>query len=631
MKYFLALVVVCVQVGTGVLGQGSPVHHVKTAADLVALNIPNVSTRLSALLTGVATENDGKGGLFFYQASSAVATNAHSIFKPAGSGGRWLRASMNISEEDGSPSVLRATGIKVTNGTMTDNGDGTVSIATGSTSGGGSAPVGTVIQDNGATSAFFPPVFESISGTNLIQALYGYPFNSDPLTPANSTNFNFIGILTATDYVNYFMRSVGMIDLFGEATPTIASGVITLTDADGPWVSIQAETGSADDLVTIVAPTQRHGVNIHHLLNVFSPLTGDTITFKHGVNNIFSVSGNDIVLSVGEFAIGVTVGTNWLLMSTADLAPVASPSFAGTATFGTGNGNINVGATGFNITSDGDGGGRFLGLGDGSDEDWSFNLDDTPNVIAHSSGTGVTIHRWTGIGMEFGGTISPITSDVGALGTGALMWADLFLASGGVINWNNGDVLLTHSADTLTMSGGTWVPGLLRYPNSASDATLATAGDTSYNTTDEQLSFHSAADGEISGEVAISAILHKTWSFDPDAICDGAVDRLFLMTIGDDLPEGMIIDEWKVSFEADPTTEVDLDLKFADAYIGVANATVIDVLDTTAGVSAEDTDANINGGAAVANGKVLYLEFGTAYTESNHQIIFEIYYHAEED
>ena len=103
------------------------------------------------------------------------------------------------------------------------------------------------------------------------------------------------------------------------------------------------------------------------------------------------------------------------------------------------------------------------------------------------------------------------------------------------------------------------------------------------------------------------------------------------MTIGDDLPEGMIIDEWKVSFEADPTTEADLDLKYADAFIGVANAAVIDVLDTTNGASTEDTDASINSGAAVANGKVMYLEFGTAYTEANHQIIFEIWYHAKED
>ena len=48
---------------------------------------------------------------------------------------------------------------------------------------------------------------------------------------------------------------------------------------------------------------------------------------------------------------------------------------------------------------------------------------------------------------------SPATSDGNALGTTSLMWSDLFLASGGVINWNNGDVLATHSANTLAFTG----------------------------------------------------------------------------------------------------------------------------------------------------------------------------------
>jgi len=167
--------------------------------------------------------------------------------------------------------------------------------------------------------------------------------------------------------------------------------------------------------------------------------------------------------------------------------------------------------------------------------------------------------------------------------------------------------------------------------NSTSDMALGAEGQIGLQSTDDQLVFHGGSAGEIQGEAAKSLLEHKMWSFDPKTVCDGAVDRLFLMTIGDDAPEGIIITEWKVSFEADPTTEVDLDLKYADAFIGVANAAVIDVLDTSAGVSSEDTNANINSGAAVANGKVLYLEFGTAYTETTHQVIFEIWYYAEED
>jgi hypothetical protein len=52
-------------------------------------------------------------------------------------------------------------------------------------------------------------------------------------------------------------------------------------------------------------------------------------------------------------------------------------------------------------------------------------------------------------------TLAPNTSDGLALGTGSVMWSDLFLASGGVINFNNGDVTLTHSANTLAFAGAT--------------------------------------------------------------------------------------------------------------------------------------------------------------------------------
>lgn len=58
----------------------------------------------------------------------------------------------------------------------------------------------------------------------------------------------------------------------------------------------------------------------------------------------------------------------------------------------------------------------------------------------------------------FGGIpvpILPATSDLAALGSVSLMWADLFLASGGVINWNAGAVVLTHSLNTLTLTGAT--------------------------------------------------------------------------------------------------------------------------------------------------------------------------------
>lgn len=143
---------------------------------------------------------------------------------------------------------------------------------------------------------------------------------------------------------------------------------------------------------------------------------------------------------------------------------------------------------------------------------------------------------------------------------------------------------------------------------------------------DSDLASVSANNDTIPSAKAVkNRVQYKSWSFDPDAVCDGAVDRLFLMSSHGG--QGIIITQWKLSFEADPTTEADLDLKRADAWIGVANSAVMDVLDTTNGASSESTPANINGGAAIAEGKVIYLEFGTAYTETTHQIIFEMWYY----
>jgi len=52
-----------------------------------------------------------------------------------------------------------------------------------------------------------------------------------------------------------------------------------------------------------------------------------------------------------------------------------------------------------------------------------------------------------------GTSLSPVTPDGLALGTAAEMWSDLFLASGSVVNFNNGDVTITHIAGKLTLGG----------------------------------------------------------------------------------------------------------------------------------------------------------------------------------
>lgn len=70
-------------------------------------------------------------------------------------------------------------------------------------------------------------------------------------------------------------------------------------------------------------------------------------------------------------------------------------------------------------------------------------------TITHSSNTLAV----AGCTVTFDTPPTPSSSDAAALGTSSAMWSDLFLASGAVINFNAGDVTVTHSANTLAFAG----------------------------------------------------------------------------------------------------------------------------------------------------------------------------------
>lgn len=81
------------------------------------------------------------------------------------------------------------------------------------------------------------------------------------------------------------------------------------------------------------------------------------------------------------------------------------------------------------------------------------------------------------------GTTYPNVSDSGALGTPIKMWADLFLASGGVINWNNGTYTITQSSTTLAFSGAITLGTVLALAYGGTNANLtASNGGIIYST-----------------------------------------------------------------------------------------------------------------------------------------------------
>lgn len=87
------------------------------------------------------------------------------------------------------------------------------------------------------------------------------------------------------------------------------------------------------------------------------------------------------------------------------------------------------------------------------------------NSLAFSGATG---------DYTFDDSVTPAANDGGALGSSTLMWSDLYLASGAVVNFNNGDVTLTHGANICTVAGGTFSVGTFASAASGSGIALGT-------------------------------------------------------------------------------------------------------------------------------------------------------------
>lgn len=82
----------------------------------------------------------------------------------------------------------------------------------------------------------------------------------------------------------------------------------------------------------------------------------------------------------------------------------------------------------------------------------SSNWDWSASTGAFKTSSGANV--FGGSSHTFASAITPALDDGGALGSASLRWSDLFLASGGVLNFANGDVLVSHSTGILTVGTG---------------------------------------------------------------------------------------------------------------------------------------------------------------------------------
>lgn len=150
----------------------------------------------------------------------------------------------------------------------------------------------------------------------------------------------------------------------------------------------------------------------------------DTSGNMAGVGTLASAAHAITSTSANALAVGANGATNPVLKVDANTASVA---------------------TGVSVTGAAAAGRAAVAvLSSGTDEGLSVDAKGAGTIRLGATSTGA---------VEFSRNAVPTSSDGAALGTSSLMWADLFLASGGVINWNNGNFTITHSAGLLTMNG----------------------------------------------------------------------------------------------------------------------------------------------------------------------------------
>lgn len=71
------------------------------------------------------------------------------------------------------------------------------------------------------------------------------------------------------------------------------------------------------------------------------------------------------------------------------------------------------------------------------------------SLVTGETGSGALVF---GTSPGFTTAANPASDDGATLGTTSLKWSDLFLSSGGAIDWNNGNVTLTHSSGIATFN-----------------------------------------------------------------------------------------------------------------------------------------------------------------------------------